>query len=312
MESSHAVDAAVVTVDDSSAAADTVLVSGDGDRLVMPRSAIKPIQAVPLVTSGAADAFNVSQAELALACASHNAEPAHVERVLAWLERIGFSPDTLECGPQRPVFEPAADQMVLDGEDPGRQHNNCSGKHTGFLAVCAHLDIDPAGYLNADHPLQRDWVTPAIEEFCQTSVQGQQPGVDGCGIPVWSVPLRSLAAGWARLAHTDQGRRIFAAMMAEPFFVAGTGRSCTDFMTRATRPVAAKVGAEGVYCAVIPSGPGDGSALGVAVKASDGARRAAEVAMAALLERFGVLEPTQWPLENLAGVQVGQMVAVER
>lgn len=309
VESRHLVDVVVVSLDSSSSAPETVVVSGDIDRPVMPRSAIKPIQAVPLVVSGAADALALGDVELALACASHNGEAAHVDAVTTWLDRIGMGVGNLECGRQRPMFEAAGDDLIARRCEPGRQHNNCSGKHTGFLSICVHLGLNPDGYINADHPVQRDHVTPSIEEFCRLSLSDQEPGVDGCGIPVWSVPLRSLAEGWARMAFVDAGRRILGAMMDSPFFVAGTGRSCTEFMSDATSLVAVKVGAEGVYCGAISPGPGESSALGVALKVHDGAQRAAPVAMAAVLERFGVLGPRQWPLYNHDRTLVGALAA---
>ncbi len=309
VESRHEVDAVVVSVSGPEATADVVQAYGDSNRSVMPRSAIKPIQALPLVRSGAADALNLDQADLALACASHNGEQAHVERVTAWLDRLRLSPADLECGSQWPVFEWARDQLVAAGVDRGPQHNNCSGKHTGFLSVCTHLGLKPQGYIAPDHPLQRDHISAAIEELCQISLGGQTPTVDGCGIPVWSIPLESLAAGWGRLAALEDGRRIIDSMMAEPFYVAGTERACTEFMSDALKPLAVKVGAEGVYCAVIPAEKSGAHQIGIALKVRDGAFRAAEVAMAALLERSGVLPHREWPLHNHAGRLVGEVVA---
>ncbi len=317
VESRHEVDAVVVSVAGPDGPANVVEAHGDSTRSVMPRSAIKPIQALPLVSSGAADAFELDQVELALACASHNGERAHVDRVTDWLERLGLSAADLECGPQWPVFEPAADELKAAGKDRGAEHNNCSGKHAGFLSVCLHNDLDPRGYIGPEHPLQRDHVTTATEELCQVSLGDQTPAADGCGIPVWSVPLESLAAGWARLAASDDGGRIIDAMMAEPFYVAGTERACTEFMSDAIRPLAVKVGAEGVYCGVVPpmqpgqsgSFAGTEDYIGIALKARDGAFRAAEVAMAALLERLGALAHREWPLHNHAGRLVGELRA---
>ncbi len=311
VESRHEVDAVVVSLDGPDGSVDVVEAHGDADRLVMPRSAIKPIQAVPLVRSGAFDAFDLEQADLALACASHNGEAAHVERVAGWLERLGLSAANLECGPEWPIFQPASDVLKAAGIDRGPQHNNCSGKHSGFLTVCTHLGLDPEGYINPDHRLQRDHVTAAIEEFCRFNLTDQTPVVDGCGIPVWSIPLSSLAAGWSRLAASVEGSRIVGAMMAEPFFVAGTGRGCTQFMSDALKPLAVKVGAEGVYCGVVAVSDNDDSAryLGIALKVRDGARRAAEVAMASILERYGALPRREWPLHNHAGRLVGELTA---
>lgn len=297
VESVHLVDAVIVDTDG-------VIVSawGEAERAVMPRSAIKPIQAVPLVESGAADAFGLGPTELALACASHNGEPGHVEAVTAWLERIGMSVGDLACGSHLPSHLASAHALVAAGVAADATHNNCSGKHTGFLTLCRHLGIDPVGYIEADHRLQADHVTPAIEEFCRVSLVDDKPGIDGCGIPVWSVPLRALAHGWARLPGHDAGRRLVEAMVAEPFLVAGTDRLDTVVMESATRPVACKTGAEGVHCAVVVD---DGLAL--AVKTRDGATRAADAVTRHLLTRLGVLVAEPELVTNRAGVTVGEI-----
>jgi len=317
VESVHEVDAVVVSLDPSDKSLSILDAWGDAHRLVMPRSAIKPIQALPLVTSGAAHAFELGPIELALACASHNGEARHVEAVTAWLARVGRSPSDLECGPQWPVNQAARDHLITAAVDKGPEFNNCSGKHAGFLTVCAHLGLEPGGYIQPDHLLQAYWVTPAIEELCGVDVSSQTPGVDGCGIPVWTIPLASLASGWARLADRPEGHRLLNAMMAEPFYVAGTDRACTEYMMECSGSLAAKVGAEGVYAAVLPNGsPTTGSRSGgsgpvaLALKVRDGAFRAAEVALAAILHRLGVMEPKAWPIDNHAGRRIGAMRAV--
>ncbi len=170
-----------------------------------------------------------------MACASHNGEWAQVDRVAAWLHRIGLDEGDLECGPQGPSHEPAFVELIRSGGAPGPEHNNCSGKHAGFLTVCRHLDLPTAGYIGPDHPLQRDHVTPALSQMCGTDVSGQFPAVDGCGIPVWQIPLAGLARGWGRLADRGAGRTLLAAMVAEPYFVAGSERSCTRDPARQTR-----------------------------------------------------------------------------
>ncbi len=295
VESRHEVDAVIVDGDGN-----VVESWGDADRSVMPRSSAKPIQAVPLITTGAAAAFDVDEVELALACASHNGESGHVERVLAWLERLSFGPEVLECGSQNPVFEPALIELVSSGGDAGAEHNNCSGKHTGFLTVCRHIDLPAEGYLQPDHPLQRDHITPALEHYCRFDSSAQVPSIDGCGIPVWQVPLVDLARGWSRLAASDPGATLLSAMRSEPWYVAGTDRSSTRFMTDPLKPVAVKAGAEGVYCGVLPE---EGVAL--AVKVRDGAFRAADVAMEHLLVGLGVVASTEHTLSNWAGTSVG-------
>lgn len=300
VESVHEVDVAVVDASGS-----LVSGAGDPDRGVLARSALKPIQAVPLVSSGAANALDVSDEELALACASHNGEPGHVEAVTAWLGRLGFNVGHLECGSQRPGYEPASLALAVADEQPDATHNNCSGKHTGFLAVCLHNGIDPAGYIRPDHPLQFEYVTPAIAEFCSFALGRDEPGIDGCGIPVWEMPLEALARGWSRLPSDPAGLRLIEAMRAHPWLVAGTNRSDTTMMSSAHRPIATKVGAEGVHCAVALD-----EGVAVAVKARDGASRAAEAAMWAMLDRLGLAEAHPKTILNRAGTVVGEIRVV--
>jgi L-asparaginase II len=297
VESRHLVDAVVVDVDGT-----VVETWGDRDRLIMPRSTAKPIQALPLIETGASAAFELDEAELALACASHNGEKAQVDKVLAWLHRLELSVDHLECGDQPPILEEALIDLIANGGRPGPEHNNCSGKHTGFLTVCRHLDLPTAGYIEPSHPLQTGHITPALSQACRVDLSRQQPSIDGCGIPVWRIPLVNLAAGWARLTRPGAGSKLLAAMMAEPFFVAGTDRSSTVLMTDPLRPIAVKGGAEGVFCgAVIDDG------LGITLKVRDGAGRAADVAMTHILTRLGAVTERSYPLTNWAGTEVGSM-----
>ena len=272
----------------------------------MPRSAIKPIQALPLVSTGAADAFGLTDVELALACSSHDGERGHVDGVSAWLASLGLDSDALECGVQVPLSESAATALASGGGDPTAIHNNCSGKHVGFLTILRHLGLPLDGYLEPGHPLQADHVTPSIGHTCGVDLTAVQPGVDGCGIPAWAMPLDRLAAGWAALGSEPDGssaHRLLSAMRSEPFHVAGSVRTCTRIIATATGGTVVKTGAEGVFCAVLPA---DG--LGLALKVRDGARRAAEVAIEWLLARYGRLgDPAPVRLVNLAGVVVGEV-----
>ena len=296
IESRHEVDAVVVD-----SLGRLVGSWGEPHRSVLPRSALKPIQALPLVDTGAADAFGLGRAELALACASHNGEAAHIRAVEAWLGRIGCTVDDLSCGAHAPLGEAAAAGLAASGRAPTAAHNNCSGKHAGFLTVCRHLDLPVEGYLAPDHPLHRDHVTPALEAALGIDASGQRPGIDGCGIPVWAAPLDRLAAGWAGLSMGEEGRRLLAAMTAEPFLVAGTGRACTRLISATDGEAVVKAGAEGVFCGVLPD-----SGTGIALKVRDGASRAADAAVAWLLARCGVLaEEGPMPLGNRAGTMVG-------
>jgi L-asparaginase II len=315
VESRHRV--ALVVAD---AAGDIRLAVGDPDARVFPRSAVKPIQAIPLVESGAADAFALDAAELALACASHGGEAGHVETVTAWLKRLGLDADALACGAHLPSHKPTAAAMQRRGEEPTRSHNNCSGKHTGMLTTAVHLVEPTAGYEQADHPVQQR-IRAVLETMAGETVP-PPPGIDGCGIPAWTVSLLGLARMAARFAdpadlapkRRDAIHRLAAAMRAEPWYVAGSGRLCTELM-QAAPDVLAKTGAEGVFWAALPE-----LGLGLGLKVEDGNTRAAEPALIAGLLALGALdrralvalesfaEPT---LRNHAGVEVGQIRVVK-
>ena len=298
VESRHEVDAVVVTADGS-----VVDAWGDPGTWVMPGSAVKPIQAIPLVAGGSADAFDLSDVELALACASHGGEPDHVAAVTRWLERIGASPADLACGAHRPLHDHAA-MSLGPGVEPTAVHNNCSGKHAGFLTLCLHHGLPIDGYTEPAHRLQSGYVTPVVGEWCGVDLSGQTPVVDGCGIPVWALPLERLATGWARLGAGQEGSpefRLLEAMRSEPFYVAGTDRACTRLISAGSRRLVVKTGAEGVFCATLPD---DG--LGLALKVRDGAGRASDAAVTWLLQRLGGLpDLPDAVLTNRAGAVVG-------
>jgi L-asparaginase II len=301
VESRHEVDVAIVEVGGR-----LVRSHGEFNRHVMPRSAAKPFQALPLVVTGAADAFNLGNVELALACGSHGGEPGHVGAVTAWLEHLGLGPEDLACGSHLPMHEPSAITLEVAGGQPDPTMNNCSGKHAGFLTVVCHLGLAKEKYLNPTHPLQADYVTPSIAEACQIDFTNQVPGIDGCGIPVWAVPLDQLATAWAELGASPIGApaaRLLEAMRSEPFHVAGSGRACTDIIRAASGATVVKTGAEGVFCAALPD-----DRLGLALKVRDGASRAADAAIVHLLAELGRLPASETKsLINRAGTVVGMV-----
>jgi L-asparaginase II len=278
---------------------------GDIKTPVYPRSALKPIQALVLVGSGAAEAFGLCDEEVALACASHSGEPMHTERIAAWLARIGCSEGDLACGPQAPRYEPASEDMVRRGDKPTRIHNNCSGKHTGFLTVARHWNVATAGYEHVDHPVQQAVVTSLRE----LSGAGELPwGVDGCAVPNFALPLGGFARALAKLAggRTPGAARIVRCMMAHPELVGGTGRACTVLMRAAAGRAAVKIGAEGVYAGIVPE-----RGLGIALKIDDGAARAAETTIAAILDKLGLVDDgarefLHAPVINTRGAIVGE------
>jgi len=267
-----------------------IFAAGDLETPVYPRSSLKPIQALPLVESGAAEAFGLGDEEIALACASHSGEPMHTTRVAAWLTRLGCNEMDLACGAHPSRYEPVAEDMIRRGDKPTRIHNNCSGKHTGFLTVARHWDIATSGYERHDHPVQRA-VARALSELAD--VDDNMPwGIDGCAAPNFAVPLRAQARAFARFAAADglpadranACRRIVRAMMTHPELVSGTGRACAILMHSAKGRAAVKTGAEGFFAGMIPE-----RGLGIALKIDDGTGRAAETVIAAILDKLGVL-----------------------
>ncbi len=297
-----------------------VLHTGDIARPVYPRSAIKPLQALALVETGAAEAFELGDAEIALACASHGGEPRHVDTVAAWLARIGCSVDDLECGAHLPSTQLAMLDLIAGGGRPSALHNNCSGKHAGFLNVARHLGYPTAGYISYEHPVQQR-VLGILESMTGRDLGEAPRGIDGCGIPTLGIPLGNLALAMARLAAPDDqpetrqaaAARVRRAMATEPFLVAGTGRFCTKVMEVTGERVLVKTGAEGVYCAALTT-----LGLGVALKVDDGAGRAAEVLMGRLLLKLDAIGETEAealaetlspPVLNRAGRRVGELRA---
>jgi L-asparaginase II len=286
IESRHEIHGAVVD-----AHAGVVHVWGDIKAPIYGRSAIKPLLALLVTESGAADAFNLSEREIALACASHNGEPGHVETVKAWLARIGLGVEDLECGVQMPGNEAVHGVMYAKGELPTRAHNNCSGKHSGFLTAAKHLGFPTNGYIQYEHPVQQR-LLGILEQMSGAYLQGVPRGVDGCGIPTIAFPIGNHAFAMAQMAdphHLPEPRaaacrRVLHAMSAEPWYVAGTGRFCTKVMEVTGAKAGIKTGAEGVYMGAFPE-----LGLGVCLKAADGGGRATEVAMGAVMKLLGVI-----------------------
>jgi len=289
---------------------------GDVDALVYPRSAIKTLQALPLVESGAADHFQLSSAELALACSSHGAEPRHTTTVHDWLTRLELDEEALECGPHPPSNAQAATALILAHVEPGRIHNNCSGKHTGMLTTARFLEEETHGYIERDHPTQQRWMN-AVGEMADIDMHRLPWSRDGCGIPVIAMPLKAMATAFARIAIPDdlsavRGSaidRISAAIATNPFMVAGTGRLVTEIMTLTGSRVMVKSGADGVYTAALR-----GKNLGVALKIDDGTGEAAEVAILAVLTKLDSMHAAELealaprcrtPIANTRGVLTG-------
>ena len=276
---------------------------GDPDAVIFPRSACKMIQALPLIETGAADAVGLTPAHLALACASHQGEARHVTLAGAWLEGIGLGEADLRCGAHEPYDHVERDRLIKTDTSPCQFHNNCSGKHCGFLTVTRHLKAGPE-YTEIDHPLQRA-IRQTTAEVTGENIAGW--GIDGCSAPNFAVTVAGLArAMQAFAAASDSGdtrsramHRLGRAMATHPELVAGEGEATTELMRAMGGRVAIKYGAEAVFTAILPE-----KRLGIVVKITDGGKRAAETAIAALLVRAGVLDkghPTA--LAQLAAVQ---------
>jgi L-asparaginase II len=300
------------------AAGGVALARGDIEQPVYARSAIKPLQALPLLETGAAEHYQLGVKEIALACASHDGTPAVVAAVAVWLDRIGLRPDDLECAAAPPLDSAAAQALVRAGQPPSSLHNNCSGKHAGFLSTARHCGEPTRGYIGAEHPVQRR-LRATLSAMTGLDLERAPHGVDGCGIPVIGIPLKATARAMARLAdpaglaaaRAAAAGRILDAMAAEFLIVAGASGFTREVMRVGGARVRLKPGAEGVFCAALPQ-----QGLGIALKIGDGAGRAADVAMGALLVRLGMLDPAQAaalegvlrpPIKNVAGQVVGQL-----
>jgi L-asparaginase II len=293
-----------------------VLSGGDPTRAIFPRSAIKALQALPFVASGAAARFGIGEDGLALACASHTGAPEHARTAAAMLAAAGRDVACLECGAHWPSSTTAARALAAAGQAPSALHNNCSGKHAGFVCTAVAAGQDPAGYVAPDHPTMRA-VTQAVAEVTGTDLSAQSPGVDGCSIPTYEIPLLALATGFARFGtgvglpagFVDAAAALRRAVAANPVLIAGARRFDTEVAAGLGEAAFVKVGAEGVYCGALPS-----LGLGFALKCDDGAVRGAEVATAALLRRFlganAVLDRLAAPLlTNWNGRVVGNLRA---
>lgn len=311
VESTHLVD---IVIADS--AGKIVTTYGNADLHIYPRSANKALQALPLVESGAADAYGFEAKHLALACASHNGQAMHVEAAGEMLHKAGLDGSCLECGAQLPKWP--EDQMQVMRSEGGLKpiHNNCSGKHSGFLAFAKHTGLETNGYIGFDHPVQRE-IAGTLESVTGSKHGQDNHGIDGCSIPTYKIPLQKLAIAYAKFGVGDDASplrskamlRLRDACLAHPEMVAGDNRACTQLMQTLGQRAFVKVGAEGVYTMSLPE-----LGLGVAMKSRDGGFRAVEVAVSQLacdllkldddkLEAMKVL--TNPILKNWNGFEVG-------
>ncbi len=301
VESHHFGDIAVVDTDGN-----LVFSLGNPECHTFMRSASKPLQAIPLCESGALDTFEISGEELAVIVASHNAERRHLKAVGSILRKAGLKASLLECGPQKPLGRKAAFELVSSGKRATPIHNNCSGKHAGMLLLARHLGLDLKGYVDLHHPVQ-SIVMEAVSSMTSYPTDRFGIGIDGCGVPVYALPLRNMALAYARIARPEVLRstraravsRIRQAMVENPYMVAGDERLCTDLMQMTGGRFVGKYGAEGVYClASLEMG------FGLALKVGDGSPRALGPVLVRVLTKMGALEEAEPFVERYRVLQV--------
>lgn len=305
VESAHTGSIAISRADGS-----LVLAVGDITHPVYPRSAIKSLQCVPLIESGAADRFGFGAPEIALACASHTGTERHTALAGHMLEATGLAEPALGCGAHAPMSASAARALIRADRKPSQLHNNCSGKHAGMLATAVHLQEPTARYWAPDHPVQRR-IRKVLQEITGLPFDADMLGIDGCSVPTWAMPLGTMAQMFARIV-TGEGlsperraafRRIMESCWAEPELVAGPGRADTILMRQFPGRIFLKTGAEGVYCGGMPD-----LGIGFAMKMDDGATRASAGATVALVERLipearGLVD--RGHIKNWHGAEVG-------
>ncbi|MDI7246126.1 MAG: asparaginase [Bacillota bacterium] len=288
VESVHRADVAV-----TDSAGRVLFWVGDPGKVTYWRSSAKPIQAVPVIETGAAERFAFEDREIAVMCASHSGEDVHIRTVAGILRKLGLTDSVLACGVHPPLDGGSAKNLLACGVAPWQLHCNCSGKHAAMLAVAVHMGYPIEGYFRPDHPVQR-LMLREVSLFAGVPEDAIAIGVDGCGVPVFGLPLAAMARAFATLVRPDRlpggaaatgARRVSGAMRAYPYMVAGRSRLTTALMEVAGDRLVAKSGAEGVYCiGVLDRG------IGVAVKIEDGNARAAGPVVLEVLARLGVLD----------------------
>ena len=302
--------------------------AGASETVTFLRSSAKPLQAIPLLVTGAADRFGFTDREVALACASHNGEPIHTEVVASMLRKIGLGVEALRCGVHEPYGEEAARTLRERGEQPNALHNNCSGKHAGMLAVALHLGASIENYESPENPVQKA-IADTIAQFSSVAVTDMAVGIDGCAAPIFGITVKAMALAYARLVSPPEDfdnitrgacERIVRVMNAYPELIGGTSdRLDTEIMRATPRRVISKVGADGVYTAGINPCEEWPKGLGLAFKIEDGDDKRARPPVAIeSLRQLGVLRDESleavakysfFPIRNRRGDLVGEVTA---
>ena len=301
---------------------------GAPENVTYLRSSAKPFQAMPLLTTGAAERFDFSDREVALACGSHNGEPIHTDLAASMLRKIGLGPEALHCGAHEPYGAEAALELRARGEQPNALHNNCSGKHAGMLAVAVHLGAPIDNYESAENPVQK-MIADIVAQFSGVAVTDMAIGVDGCAVPAFGITVKAMALAYARLISPpasfdkktrDACERIVRVMSAYPELIGGTSeRLDTELMRAAPQRLVSKVGADGVYTAGIKPSEEWPQGLGIALKIEDGDdKRARAPVVIESMRQLGILHDESleavaryafFPVKNRRGDIVGEVSA---
>jgi len=289
---------------------------GHVEQVCYPRSALKFFQQLPLLLSGAADHFGFTEEELAVMCGSHNGEAQHLKVVRGIFQKIGLDESALGCGAQAPTLKQDAQALIRSGLEPAAIHNNCSGKHAGFLAWCVFHQQPVDSYLHADHPLHQE-IKKWVSLFYEIPEAALQTGLDGCSAPIFAMPVRNQAIAYKNLVFPEKFepavqaacKRITDAVSTYPMMIAGTKRYCSDLMKAAGKTLIGKTGADGVYCIGLPE-----RKLGICIKIDDGKMGPQYHVAQKLLQECGVLSDEAAaelahyitaPQSNFAGNQTG-------
>ncbi|ABO49870.1 asparaginase [Desulforamulus reducens MI-1] len=292
---------------------------GNPEHLAYWRSSAKPFQALPLIEHHCQDIFNFTEQEIALFTSSHGGEENHVEAIRGILHKLGLSDSALDCGVSAPMHRPSAKNILASGNNFSTLNNACSGKHTGMLALALLLNAPLTGYIQKDHPVQQEMLK-AICQCTSLSPDRVHMGVDGCGVPVFGLPLGNMAMAYARLSLPEgyfSAERVQAlhtirnAMTEYPYYVAGTDRLDSILMEVTQGRIVAKIGSEGIYCAGIVD-----HGIGLALKIEDGSSRAIDPVIIEVLKHLGYISQAEFEklrhlwrpiLKNHRGDEIGHL-----
>ena len=292
---------------------------GDMDRLISPRSCLKPLQALPFVETGAVQAFDLGSEHIALACASHNAETIHIEMIQSWLKTVGLEESDLQCGGHLSINEERSHEMIRNEEKMTALLSDCSGKHAGMLTTAKHEGYSTEDYVSLDHPVQKQIYT-TISEMAEYDLSKGYSGTDGCSVPNPAIPLKNLAKAFAYFMNPEKlsdkraaaSKRILEAMVEHPYLVAGKDRFDTILGESSKGNIAGKVGAEGNYLAFVRD-----QGLTIFLKAEDGViERATLPVLGKILEAVNALDDIADPklskftrpiLQNWKGIEIGKI-----